>query len=370
MPSWDDPTVKWDDPLYGFNGGTPVTRVPTWSDSLSTWGDAGEGWNGENGSGDVQYGVPPGLYVKHPLSYANGLQATIVTTGVPGQPATDLSLFLKIVVPGPSGSYPDYVEFDRDGGSAIPIPYRTYSGWTSIGSGDDGQTAATPAWFSTGTIYKRQGNTVWVYLGPDRGSYSARVRLENGPWVDCLHIAGVPTTLNPPLPPGVYRVQPTQFSAEGPQAMNAGVRKDANVVAQLGQTVWRRAGYSQPTLTVTGGYGDVSYFRIRSDPVGAQVYGYVGWEDTGGTVGGWVAASFGPVADNTAVYTNMCMVVSSGQNQWIGGLASAITGFSSVWPMGPAGRTFYLDSHTLVGAGTSVDPYQSSAQHHLTYQPN
>ena len=217
MPSWDDPTVKWDDPLYGYNGGTPVTRVPTWSDSLSTWGDPGEGWNGESQSGDVQIGVPPGLYVKDSRPYSNVLQATFVTRGVPGQPAGDPNMFLKMVVPVlPTGDN-DFVQYDLDPISPVPLvtsPQVTgTTGWCSLASGDDGQTwAGTPAWFTSagGSVYKVSGNVIYRIVGSPERSYAARARLTDAPWVDAFHIVGVPTTPKPLLPPPCTGLNPNR----------------------------------------------------------------------------------------------------------------------------------------------------------------
>lgn len=366
MPTWDDPTIKWDDPLYGFNGGAPVTRIPTWSDTVSTWGAAGEGWNGE--VGDAQIGVSPGVYVKDPRpTNANTLQATIITQGGPGQPADDLNMFLKVVIP-PCSTDLDYVEYDLDVTAGIPLVTSQAGahGWFSITQGDDGTTwPGTPAWFTTagGSVYKRVGRTVYRILGPPERTYAARVRFFDQEWVDAYHICGVPKTLNPPLPAGVFKVWSPTEAFRGPIGKNpvGGTQKDASLLTRLDRTVWRRTSY--PTVTLNFSGSNVASILVRSNPVGAKVFGYYKWTQPNN----FLIASFGPVPDNTAVTNAMCLCIALADNVWVGYPVGAIGGWTNI-PMA-AGYTLSTETYTLIGSGTATDPYFVSAQARSYYTP-
>jgi len=363
MPSWDDPGVKWDDVAFGWNGGTPVARVPTWADATSTWGDPGEGWNGE--VGDIQIAVPPGVYVKDPGVNSNMLQASMVTQGVPGQPASDIGMYLKVVVPPGHENEAVYYDLDYLLPQPLSVSPSATHGYFAVNY-DDGLTwPSTPAWFTTagGLVYKRSGNTVYRIVTTIEATMAMRVRFNDDDWLDCSHIIGVPTTLNPALPAGMSRVRSSSPSSTGPIARNPGgtTVRDVNTLAMSDRTLWRRAGYTAVTLNLSG--LNVASFTVRSSPVGYPVWGHFLWRQGGN----WLQGRFGPVADNTAVTTAMCTVVGNQDTIWIGQPVGSIGGWTNI-PMA-AGYTLSIEAYSLIGAGTPTDPYNQSAQHRLYYTP-
>ena len=110
---------------------------------------------------------------------------------------------------------------------------------------------------------------------------------------------------------------------------------------------------------------DFDRFTVRSSPVGGSVRGYVHW-----TAGGsFIVASFGPVADNTVVFSSMCTITYSSDPSQLGLVVNTLSGWTDgFWHM-VAGRTFTVEAYSLLGAGTSTDPYNQSAQGYFLYAP-